>query len=641
MYNSEDTIWTNQQLYYYSDKSFNSKGVIDITISNNTKDFKFFSPANLSIKVCFENDFKTQKTCSLSISKVLDLIKSIETLSNGDDEFNEAYEKGFDITKRYNKDRNLVIKFKRSSSTNDKCVIIAIVYNDSNFVNVIIPLEEFKVIKDVIDKFSDSYLERTKELKEQALSLKQINLLEQMIASVQSLPSYLNIKSETPTINIDSNGTTTINVEDKLDIDDIPTTELDNFLGDDMDNIKIPDIEKDQKRASSVEPVAKREIKSHLINNILNNDISVLEDILNSSYVKSNPIESIQNTIFNEITFPMKNEKSLIYLSKTMFNSMLKNYLDNDVVIPMSTPILKFNLESSSEKMEEIAIDLLINHLYLKNYRSRVEAKTDDVNLTKSITYLAFRCFMDVFYFSVLENISSDRIKTSVNERYEYFEKIGYFEKYNNTLINNGYNSISKEDMIIPLDNIITHIEHNKGRFFVDELHDSYYKNGSMKLPLESKINLEHIINDVVRLEVDRKLNKLDINNENVSDDIKKLFIENSNNDKKDKKSNLIRFINTNETEIPNDYKENLIEYVVEVGNNNIDFEKIGNRIKDLGETIIKGLYLWNEDEKVKDNYLYFDGKVRDLNMKKNDIINVLSKPKENSEWDNIDLSGF
>ena len=45
MYNSEDTIWTNQQLYFYKDKTYNSNGFIDLTISNTTTvEFKYFTP---------------------------------------------------------------------------------------------------------------------------------------------------------------------------------------------------------------------------------------------------------------------------------------------------------------------------------------------------------------------------------------------------------------------------------------------------------------------------------------------------------------------------------------------------------------------------------------------------------------------
>ena len=43
MYSNEETIWTNQQLYYFKDKSYNSKGSLELTISNTTKDYNYFS----------------------------------------------------------------------------------------------------------------------------------------------------------------------------------------------------------------------------------------------------------------------------------------------------------------------------------------------------------------------------------------------------------------------------------------------------------------------------------------------------------------------------------------------------------------------------------------------------------------------
>ena len=93
-------------------------------------------------------------------------------------------------------------------------------------------------------------------------------------------------------------------------------------------------------------------------------------------------------------------------------------------------------------------IDLLLISGYLKTYRNRMEIKTDDVSATKSIMYLAFRCFVDVFYFSVLENLSADFITTNVLEHFKHYDEKGFFKKFNENMSVDKFGNIELPDYL-------------------------------------------------------------------------------------------------------------------------------------------------------------------------------------------------
>jgi len=661
MYNNEEIIWNNQQIFYFKDKIFNSNGSLELTISNNTtKDFKYFTPANLNIKVSFETDYLTQKQCSLNISKVLDLIESLKTVISNID---KAYSESYTITKRYNNDRNLIIGFKESKNTNEKCVIIRIIYNESNFTNVILPLSEFLVVYYLLQNFEKTYFERTTELKNQAIFIEQFRILQNIENSIKTLPSLMidfseknNIKNYIPS---KESFESVMNKAEEIIDSSNTLDELDKFIGgSDMKNIEIPGIEKVEKKALLIEPESKVEIESILIDKVLNNNISVLEDILNASYMKQDPLSSILETlnkssegILNNLIVDIshKENKSLNFISNLIFKSILRNYLDNNISIPSSVAMLKYKSTNEVNNVNKLlAIDLLMIHAYLKSYRGKVESKTDDISYTKSLTYLAFRCYMDILCFSVLEKLPSDYIISSVIERFNYYKKKGFFTKFDENISSFKLQEIDINDINNFLNNVLKVLNLNKNSLFISGLHEEYYKKGEVKLPTDNSFSTEQIINDIVKIEVSRKLGQKLENEEdlkkiisNITVEFKKIYLYETSKES-DKKSSLKRFVENNLSEIPDLIKKNMLIYIDDLSSNNFDFSILKNlNLRDLGENIIKALYLWKpeEDEKIKTNYTYFINKIKELTLSKEDIINLLSNnSKSSSEWDNIIL---
>ena len=626
--NNEETFWTNQQLYFYKDKTYNSNGAIEINVSTTTKDYVYFNAATLNFKVSLEGDIKRHKTCSLNISKVLDLFFSIDFTCNGKSPFdNEII-----IEKQYS-DKKMFIVFKKSNTTNEECVIIRVMNNDSDLVQVIIPYNEFKTIFKILTTFKDDFINITHQLKSHSFNLKQISLLEQMSRDIKTSSNPVNIEVE-EIINTNEEN----NLMDKDTFNQM--NELDNFLGgEDITNIDLPELKKDSERATQNEPITKREIDSIFIKDILKGDILKLEELLTSVYSKQDSIDSLFETIkessngyYNNMCIMNEDsDKSLNFLSKLIFNSMLRNYLDNNNQIPSTIPTLKYKFNNDLEfnqNNHELVLDLLTIYAYLKTYRNRIESKTDDVESTKSIIYLAFRCFTDWFITSPLENVDKDKYKSNIIERFKYYDSIGFFNNYNEILEKYSLTIVNEHDVSSFVDSFSNSLFENKGKLYINDMHNEWFKLGQIKLPFRNEISKEQIINDIVKIEVACKMdntinisefiNKMGID---VTDEIKNIYINEKSIKKidevKEVKTNLMRYFKDDET---------FLDIAKTIGNKNFKFEALKINIKDLSDNVIKALFLWKPegDDKILKNFNYFIKLIEDLSMSKQDIINIV-----------------
>ena len=76
-----------------------------------------------------------------------------------------------------------------------------------------------------------------------------------------------------------------------------------------------------------------------------------------------------------------------------------------------------------------------------------------------------------------------------------------------------------------------------------------------------------------------------------------------------------------------------ITNYIQELGNNKVNFKKLGFSIDECGDNIVKALYLWDpeSDERVTKNYKYYFGKVENEIMER-DLILTQIKMREESE---------
>ena len=193
MFSNEETIWTNQILFQHRDVDFNTNSSIDASISISTQDLKTFSNPFINLSITGLND-KKRRSCSLN----LQLVSSILTAFNKLDEQVEKYfDKGdYEIVKKVS-NKELQIAFKRSKiDSKQKCVLISIVLNQSDFGRIILDFDVAKLLFKSFEALYDKSI--AVEISSRCLLGALFDKLEEVDRSIKSLPSLIGVINNIP-----------------------------------------------------------------------------------------------------------------------------------------------------------------------------------------------------------------------------------------------------------------------------------------------------------------------------------------------------------------------------------------------------------------------------------------------------------
>ncbi len=230
--------------------------------------------------------------------------------------------------------------------------------------------------------------------------------------------------------------------------------DLDKFIGEDMKNISVPELEKEEKKATT-------EVKSLFVENVIKNDLLNFETMLTNYSMNPAPIliladefkKNIQNDIEGEdfTMLPGINDddlKSILYLSKMFCSLSHQNHINVGAPLPFSVPIFKYNSVKYMKENIDIALDLFLINLYVRTVRRRLESKKTDIIQNKALFYLQLRCFTDPFVFTFLDKVDNPKqIPSIITSRYEYYESIGVFDHYTKLLESALCPEITKNDI--------------------------------------------------------------------------------------------------------------------------------------------------------------------------------------------------
>lgn len=633
MYDQEESFWFNHVLLTHFDKQFQTSSYLRLSISISTNDFLRFGQPFLAISISNSVE-NTNRTYSLNIQNCSDLIKVFRQVV---DNSSQLFVEKFQIIRKYNKDKSLIFNFFEESNNKEKLVKIQIFHNESNFGSVIIDYSLFKVLAIQMRTFVSDYIKIGGDIRRDFISSRLLQVNDKLLKDIRNLPNQLleqDVGKDTRETDL---------IEDKPTVEN----ELYKYIGgDDMSKVNL---NLDEEVSLVTKPKEKIQIiNSNFIDKVINRDLSNLESFFNSSVNTSmNPLESItkelQTIDSNMILLPgisKKDLKLITYLSKLFYSTHYQNYLENDISIPLTTSILKYNTDDVEVKNENIdlAYDLLTVMGYLKCFRNKVESKEADVFVNKSLVYLAFRCFIDIFIFSFLTKklVRTDTLLSNIESRFKYFDSIGIFDSYKKELENNNCSDIDENEIYVFVQQVI------EGPIESSPCIDKFYNDSAkhFRLPPDNDFTIEQIINDVVPIEVNEKLGKsIDEVLIDKSDEIKKLFkskVISKQNDSK-RKSNLLKYISQHTKEDSEIYKA--IDGVHEK-DKNFDFNELEIVFEEIDEAILKALFLWEpeNDIKVKQNYNYFVNKIDEEIMTKDLIITKLRNDvKSDMEW-NFDL---
>ena len=117
--NDLERIYFNQNMLYHKDKTYNSGGSLEVSICNNTTDYKTFSAPTLHISVIGENNLR--RLCSLNYPDSVDLFVSIKDILANIETIYSTNRNNV-LLKKYQFDRSLKFEFIQIQNMGDRVV---------------------------------------------------------------------------------------------------------------------------------------------------------------------------------------------------------------------------------------------------------------------------------------------------------------------------------------------------------------------------------------------------------------------------------------------------------------------------------------------------------------------------------------
>jgi len=667
---SENTTWFNQSIFSYRDNIFGSNSTLELSISSNTNDFKYFSAPNLMITIIADSD-RSRKNCNLSYVDLIDLVLRLRQIQK---DISYTFESGAEILCKYQKMRTLKFSFKIAESNQQQVVEIEIRHNESDFGKIYIPYGTiFLALIKKLETYANTCDQLSLSLVNRYLMTSILEVNNGMRNEIRGIPEQIACavnpglgRAESVVVAHDGDDapafksvTTSEDVEKYTGqkLEDDTQDNFSGFIDENIDNIKIPEMEKIENNGPNK---AHREFNSPLVYNILNGKIETIENLLYAVIAKPNPFIEFINTLkpsYEKDVLPQITDEemnSYAYLSCLIFHTHLQNYSRTGTPIPSTTNILKYK---SPEKIDTYNIELMYDILtlgsYIKIMRERIEDKEGDAMNNKSVLHLAFRCFTDILLFSFINKVDKNAIKSCVLERFNTYKEKGVFNTYNEILISYSCTPVTVLDMDTYVSGLVENVV-GKGDDILT-LHNDLYNADDVKLPSINNFNLEQI-NDLIKVEVEYKLGNYDnIDKASFSEDIISLFEKKKKITAKPKKDtvkketvekdpHVYRLVYQYRNEIPERLRETLLSYLKGIEKNDVVWE-FETEIEEMGDNILKAIYAWNESEKGRSGtYKNFVANNFEQCMLTKDLILAKLKIEDNdnseesNEWDKLDF---
>jgi len=627
----------------------NDQTTLRLSLVTTTTNFQYFNQPFLSLQI--GNSHYT-KTATLYIQNVEDLYQAIVSAVKTLD-----WNKGVTIERRYQSRVSLSFTFSFSDVLNNQVVKTSIISNESNIMSVVLPLKPaFQTFVRRLKYFVEGYDNLAYQLLIQSTFAEERQIIRNLPLLVKSSIAQLSnvqphVSNSVPAIDTVADQSSNQNNEDNVDSINLTNEEFERFIEDNINTIQIPEIDKISD--GSVQPEKNVQISSNFVSKVLEGNLNNLEIKLNSLSASTNVVVLLAKELNEKCGVNLlkdiseKELKSLVYLSKLFKDVYLMNYTTNGVEIANSLPVLRFKTSlEMSESLSDIWKSILICTGYIRVYRNRLKDILTDAYENGSVFYLHLRCFMDAFCFSFLSKdlITLDELKSTIQERFRFFESAGIFDHYKNILDVNGVSQIDVNSIL----DFVTKTYNSLDRVpYVNDLHKQLYEHASVKLTPDNSLTIEQIIEKFVPFEVSVKLSKNEINDEylsklkehlNVSDEVFQLFTKKQVK-KRERIFPLLRFINDFKQDIPSQYVDEVLKHIKSLENSKFNFKESPWPLQEFDEDIVRALYVWDPeaDHKMKTNYSYFASLVKDEVMSKEDILLATQQENNtNDDWNSI-----
>lgn len=653
---NENFNWFSQSLLTHKDNFYSTEGYLRISIGTGTGDFRNFNSPSFGISI--NNQFT--KTYNLTYHNACDLFQTLQSVKQLTNSNNS------EIQRKYKKDLTLYIRLFVESNNNDSVVEIRIITSETDFTKIIIPVNIFSMIGKCLKHYIDNYFNICSQLLVQSINSESSEIIKQLPNLIKGISSQIiatdynkpeEILDNTNQENISDYGAQNLETNSNVKQTESTINDLNNFLGTDLENININEINEIEKKKPQIE------IKSIFVEDFLKKDLSNLEVMTNNYSLTTNPVCSfaedvkkrLENSSSENFTMlPGINDddlKSISYLSKLYYTIAHRSYLTKNAPLPSSMPVFKYSTDSFSKENLELAYDLLLFQLYIRLTRSRLQSKLPDQVKNLSLFHTQLRCITDPFIFSFIK--SADNLNSILINRYKYYdEKYSLFDKYKDKLKELNCSKIQEQELNSSIDEAIEKVINKT--LDINELHIKMIPIHKLRLPSKNNFTLEQITKELIPMEVNEKLgidvlNKEFLEKINKSIPISEKVIDLFNHEVKQKqpskvsqkyKNNLERVVLFYEDEIPSQYKDDFIKHIRSIDNDKITLEEIKFPLEEFGENVIKALYLWDpiSDPDIVKSYkhlqLRIDNEIMDKTLILSSLKNIESDEKDN--WDKM-----
>jgi len=650
--NNEDFNWFSQTLVTHKDKFYGTDGYLRVSIGTGTESYKSFNSPVIGISI--SNQY--QKNYNLSYSNVVDLINTLKLIKQQTNGNNS------EIQRKYKKDLTLHIKFFVERNNNDSVVEIRLITSETDFTKIIIPMKVFSIVIKSLQHFSENYFDLCNQLLIQSIQAKPLEIIQQLPGLIKGISSQIvSVENSSNETYLDSGESSSVPKEDQENAQKTKSTidDLENFLGEDLENIKISEIEEEEKKKPVVE------INSPFTNNLIKNDLFNLEGMINNHTLNDNPIQTFADEVQKQLSTHLTDDftllpeiteddlKSISYLTKLYYKIAYRSYLSNNSPFPSTMPVFKYPVEKAKDENLEIAYDLLLFNLYIRLIRSRLESKVLDQTKNLSLFHIQLRCITDPFVFSFITN--TKQLNSIIINRYKYYVELGVFDHYVKLLEDSHCSLIQEQEISSAVEEVGGKIINKSMN--INKLHELMIPKNKLRLTTKNKFSLEQITKELIPMEVEEKLG-IDVLNEDfliqinkntpISEEIIDLFnhevkAKPKSNVKQKYNNNLERVVIFFNNEIPKQYHDEFIKFIRDNDNKSINFNDIQFPLDEFGENIIKALYIWNpeDDPKLIKSYKHLQVSIEEEIMDKKLILTSKKNVKADEEksedgWDDM-----
>ena len=580
MYNQEETKWFSQALFFHKDKTEGSDASLRISISTGTQDF-----ANFNIpKLAFQIQNHLHKSINLDLHNARDLLIGLRENLKRDDPLD-----GEPTIRKISYNHEISISFHSPSNPKTKIVIRS---SETDFAGVIISLQQFKTVLKIMESFVNNYITIADGLVLRSISY-QLGKLEDLRRDIRGLYSQ---KPSIDCIPDSGAGEQSAGIDSEAvavthDLSD----QLDSFLGQDMGNIKVPEISENLVEEQKEKTVT--EINSKLFD-LLQNDIGKMITIIENETALDS-FSAQLSTMLDIETLPgikVGELRMMTYFTKLYIDLTTSSAVQFNTPIPPGFPVIKYKPANVNSDHIDLAYDLFLTGAYIKLFRRKLENHQSDIFVNQSVNHLKFRMFTDPMVFGVLTGKSEEKVLSSIVSRYEYYKKKGFFNSIDAQLKAQNIAEITKKE-------IMEYVNEVSKRAFSHAWFTEFFEKAKemhkLRLSADNNLNLEQIKNELIPLEIKEKLTKK-IEPEDLMDLTPEVsaLMQTKKPKKTSSQLNAIQmFVKKYKIEVPEDSFDKLMEYLKDFGDKKIDFQTFPFQVEDFEEAVLKGLFYWDPEK--------------------------------------------